>query len=351
MAHKRNRNGKFYFTVSNKILPNGRVYLTFDEEAEGDAYVSKLESLLAAGKVPTEYTVKRGAIIYVADAIDHYLLGVNVPDSDSRLLGIARKRVGNIRISNLDYTFADKYVSDMKLADLSPSTIRHHVGALARCLDWIKRRGDSLLITNPLRELPKRYATGHKDEVERDRRLTDKEEAEIRRIINGGRPNGKQRSFDFNKAEMLILFDIAIETGMRMAEIYTLEKSQIDFDGRTIFLDKTKNGSKRQVPLSTTIQSLLIHYLKTVPGNKLFSFTGENKAISSRLSQTFGRIFESADCPDFTFHGLRHEATCRFYERTKLSDLQIAKILGWRNLSIALRYANLRASHLADSLW
>ena len=294
---------------------------------------------------------RSGAIVMVSDAIDQYLIGVNVPDSDHKLLAIARKRVGNISVSRLDYAFADKYVNGMKDADLSPSTIRHHVGALARCLDWVKRRGDTLLISNPLRELPKRYATGHKEEAERDRRLSNNEEAEIRRILNGGKPKDKQRAFDFNHAEMLMLFDVAIETGMRMAEIYTLEKSQIDLENRTIFLDKTKNGSKRQVPMTSTIRHALEAHIESKHGERLFSFDGNSKAISSRLSQTFGRVFKSSGCGDFTFHGLRHEATSRFYERTTLSDLQIAKILGWKSLKVALRYANLRASSLSEHLW
>lgn len=73
--------------------------------------------------------------------------------------------------------------------------------------------------------------------------------------------------------------------------------------------------------------------------------------VTSARSEQFSRIFEAAGCPDFTFHGLRHEATSRLYERTSCSDLQIAKILGWKSLRMALRYANLRGSDLAGKLW
>ena len=41
---------------------------------------------------------------------------------------------------------------------LSPVTIRHHVGSLARCFDWGAKRGIVALAVNPLRMLPKRYA-------------------------------------------------------------------------------------------------------------------------------------------------------------------------------------------------
>jgi integrase len=352
MAHKRIRNNRFHYTVTNKLLPNGRVYLTFDDEDEGDQYTAKLDALLAAGKVPTEFLAKTGAIITIADAIDQYLIKVNVPESDQLLLAISRKRIGSTLIANANHDWADKWIAKMKEQDLSPSTIRHHVGALARCFDWVKRPGTTLMLSNPLRELPKRYASGHKDEFERDRRLDHHEELEVRRIVMGGKPKDKERGFKFDDPdEMMILFDIAIESGMRLSEIHTLEKTQIGLDDWTIYLDKTKNGDKRQVPMTSILQGKLTTYLENHPDDKLFSFVGTRKQISDRLSQTWGRVFEAAGCGEFTFHGLRHEATSRFYERTKLTDLEIAKILGWKSLKMALRYANLRASSLSTKLW
>ena len=95
----------------------------------------------------------------------------------------------------------------MKNLNLSPSTIRHHVGALARSLDWVKRPGDTLMLVNPLRELPKRYASDHRADFERDRRISIEEEIEVRRILAGGKPKNRERGFEFNKDEMLMLFE------------------------------------------------------------------------------------------------------------------------------------------------
>jgi integrase len=75
------------------------------------------------------------------------------------------------------------------------------------------------------------------------------------------------------------------------------------------------------------------------------------KKITARLSRQFARVFEAAGCADFRFHDLRHEATSRLYERTKLSDLEIAKITGHKDLRMLRRYANLRGSTLANKLW
>jgi hypothetical protein len=41
----------------------------------------------------------------------------------------------------------------------------------------------------------------------------------------------------------------------------------------------------------------------------------------------------------------------RLYERTKLTDVQIARITGHTDLRMLKRYASLRGSDLAKSLW
>ena len=110
---------------------------------------------------------------------------------------------------------------------------------------------------------------------------------------------------------------------------------------RTIFLERSKNGDKRQVPIT----SVLLAALGTSGQGPLF------KGARTSVSQHWARIFKRAKCPDLHFHDLRHEATSRFYERTTLTDLEIGKITGHKDLRSLARYANLRASTLANKLW
>ncbi len=69
------------------------------------------------------------------------------------------------------------------------------------------------------------------------------------------------------------------------------------------------------------------------------------------LSLLYRAVFDAADVEDFHFHDLRHEATCRLYEKATLSDVLIAKITGHRDLRTLKRYASLRGSDLAVRLW
>ncbi|WP_321798434.1 site-specific integrase [Burkholderia sp. BCC1988] len=385
-----------YIIRRSKLLPKP-LSLTFQSEEEGDAYVARLEQLLDAGIVPADVIEQREAIATTLDAVREYLRRLSVPDSDVQVLNtLLGGRLQSRALSTVDYDWAERWVTAMKREHhLSPSTIRHNVGALARCFDWVVKSGTPMLAVNPLRLLPKRYATytdedrvaveaqdvAVKEDVHRDRRPSVVEEAEIRRIMAGGKPKGRERAFELPyRPALVFLFELAIESAMRMREMYTLEIAQFDVDRRTAALERTKNGSKRAVPLTTVAVGAFERYVAAVNSldpemegftfddGRLFPWIAEIEAgmraknmpllnrkvlerVTVRLSGQFGRIFDAACCPDLVFHDLRHEATSRLYERTTLSDIQIAKITGHTDPKVLMRYANLRGSDLAARLW
>jgi integrase len=151
--------------------------------------------------------------------------------------------------------------------------------------------------------------------------------------------------------------------------MYTLSTAQIDLRKKTAFLDKTKNGDKRQVPLSSPAVATIRRYRKHVEDNTrgmdgfryerghLFPWWNGNleptalRATTSKLSQQFARIFDASGCPELRFHDLRHEATSRLFERTELSDIEISRITGHKDPRVLRRYSNLRGSDLAKKLW
>ncbi|WP_338138712.1 hypothetical protein [Burkholderia multivorans] len=53
---------------------------------------------------------------------------------------------------------------------------------------------------------------------------------------------------------------------MRMREMYTLEVPQFDVGRRTAALERTKNGSKRSVPLTTVEIGAFERYVEAVNG-------------------------------------------------------------------------------------
>lgn len=377
LASYRKRGKSYEFKVTRrKILPPpGYRCFTFDSVEEGEMYCTRLERLLDQGILPPDILNKSTAELVrsVADLITEYQRVVTVTDNDRRLLRVDQERIGRMKASSINYDWAELWVTEMKQRwNLTPGTIRHHVGSVARCFDWAVKKG--YLLVNPLRTLPRGYSQYSKDDQkyvqpkvdqERERRLEPREEAQIRQVLKTEyHSDNKQRLLVLEHPKaMLLMFDLALETAMRMREIYTLSRRQIQLKKKTIFLIQTKNGDRRQVPLSSTAIEALEIYFESVPaplrgtGDLIFPFwdgereTGKLAAVTSTLSKKRGRVFDHAGCPDVGFHDLRHEATCRFYERTRLGDVQIARITGHKDLKMLKRYANLRGSDLAGQLW
>lgn len=345
MAGKRERqNGTWEFIFKRKGLLPDPVYFTFDTEEEGDRYAARAEAMLDKGVVPQE--MLSGAVRTLGGLCELYEAEVRMVPSEAALLPAIRKAVEGVRVALFDYSWVERWVAEMHEAGRAPSTITKRVGGLARVVDWAMRRNMITIEANPLRLLPRGYGSKGFDRNklwagERDRRLEAAEEGAIRSVLA-----------DKNEA---LLFDMALETAMRLSEIFTLKAAHVDLGKRTIFLHSTKNGSKRQVPISSVLLKKLEAHDLT--GDWVFPdwWQGgelkQRELVGHRLTHRFARVFEKAGCPDFRFHDLRHEAISRFYERTNMTDLEIASISGHKGFRMLQRYANLRGSSLAVKLW
>lgn len=385
MASYRTRaSGTVEAMIRRKTL-GGDIYLTFENIDEARNYCAQAEALIDSGNVPPELMAMVGTKSAKREKLDalskplstfiqEYLIGYHVKDGDKQWLAVIDREIGLTLSGAVTAQWALGIIRGYKLVNgLTPATIRHRVGALRRCLDWHVMTGN--LPLNPLKLLPERYATYNDAERSavddappadnaRERRLEPGEEARIRKVLANDmeyikKELGRERGLRPHSLKPItLLFELAIETAMRMREIYTLTWEQISIERRTIFLDKTKNGDNRQVPLSTVALAVIKDSLATGSNGVVFPlfWTGDLtehglRKASSRLSSRWRTIATLAKCEDLHFHDLRHEATSRLFEKTKLSDLQIAKITGHRDPRMLMRYANLRASDLADQLW
>lgn len=368
MATSRQRSsGSWEFTVKRKTLLPKPLSFTFDTFEEGDAYCKKLEAMLDNGIIPAEFETR--AIFTLDQIVEKYEQECHISQADKEMMSALRNRVADVKLCDINYEWADNWVKSLKRVHaLSPSRVRHYVGALARCFDWGGKKYPEMTL-NVMRMLPKGYsaynpsdieaAGENRSDVERDRRLVGDEEARIRQVLTGENPNKRQKAPGYSRrVPLTMIFEMALETAMRMREMFTLTKEQVDLKKRTIFLDKTKNGDRRQVPMSSVLLPMLKTYLADVPdGALIFPFWDGDlspkslRSSTTKLSQQWGRIFETAGCPDLNFHDLRHEATSRIFERTTLDPISISRITGHKDPRMLRRYANLRGSDLADKLW
>ncbi len=365
-------NGTWQYIFKRSGVLEKPIYMTFETEEEGDEYARKMDVLLDRGIVPTEHK-RENRILTIAALVSDYERNANPSPKDVSALNVVVKTKGATALLSITAEWVDGWIEEMKRVDkIAPATIRARVGALARCTDWGMRKRYLVMLDHPMRSLPDGYAqysqadvaaAGIKRvDVERDRRLEHGEYEKIIAVIDSGVLARKQRPLmiEYPKAYRL-LFVLAVESCMRLREMYTLTLDQIDLPKRTVFLEKTKNGDKRQVPLTTVSSAALREYLVDrelpdgIPKDMLLPWwDGVAKSlpvVSDYLSKRFKDIFEQAGAVDLRFHDLRHEAVSRLFERTTLSELQIMKISGHKSHRMVMRYANLRGSDLAAALW
>jgi integrase len=373
VAGKRKRaNGTWEYIFKRAGVLEKPIYMTFTSEEEGDAYAARLETLLDNGIVPAEHQLE-SRVLTIADLDKEYQRNAHPSDKDVTALRVVVRMQGRTPLSGISAAWVDNWIAGMKrIEKLAPASIRARVGALARCTDWGMRKRLLTMPDHPFRSLPIGYAQYtaedqakaggvKREDIERERRLERGEHEALLTVIDGGVLERKRTPYEIpDKDAMRLLYLLAVESAMRMREMYTLRVYQVDLSKRTIFLDKTKNGDKRQVPTSSVARELLETFIASRSlgdDDLLFPWWDgdtDKRALarlSDKLSKLFVGIAEQAGCVDLKFHDLRHEATSRLFERTQLSETQIMKITGHKSRRMMMRYANLRGSDLAAGLW
>lgn len=209
---------------------------------------------------------------------------------------------------------------------LSPSTVRLEMSLLSNLMD-IGRIEWGICDNNPVKNVKK-----PKTPPGRDRRLTAREERLILRYCH-----------NHSNTELYSIVVLALETAMRQGEILKLAWEHINLKTRVAHLPETKNGTKRDVPLSVRARDALIR-LGVKTNGQVFSYS------SNGLKSTWRFMLIKLDIDDLHFHDLRHEAISRLVELGTLDLLEVAAISGHKSLSMLKRYTHLRAQRLVRKL-
>lgn len=137
-----------------------------------------------------------------------------------------------------------------------------------------------------------------------------------------------------------IAFLFAIETAMRAGEICGILPEHVN--GRVVTLPKTKNGTKRDVPLSSRAAALLKLLPEPEEGGSVFGIT------SASLDALFRKARVRSGITNGTFHDTRHLAITRLAK--KLNVLELARMVGHRDLKMLNIYYNESAADIATRL-
>ena len=136
---------------------------------------------------------------------------------------------------------------------------------------------------------------------------------------------------------------LALNTGMRKAEILNLTRDKVDFRHGFILLDRTKNGERREIPLNETAKQVLLTQIKTLHLQHFFYDPHTEKPYKD-VKRSFSTACRRAGIKDFHFHDLRHTFASHLVMAGQ--DLTTVKeLLGHKTLTMTLRYSHLAPAH------
>lgn len=222
----------------------------------------------------------------------------------------------------------------------SNNTVRLELALLGHLFTVALKEWQMGLAFNPVQSI-RRPSPG----AGRDRRLNDEEYSRLLTAV------------DAHSNPMLRwIVRIALETGMRSAEIVNLTKEQIDLKRRVVRLLETKNHTSRSIPLSraavTLFQEALDNQERLAVDSELVFFGNPGKDKIRRpyhFAPVWRRLKIQVGIEDFRFHDLRHEAVSRFVE-LGLSDQEVSAISGHKSMQMLQRYTHLRTENLVNKL-
>ena len=96
-----------------------------------------------------------------------------------------------------------------------------------------------------------------------NRRLRYLEKEEIARLL------------EHSEGHLKDIIEFAINTGMRKSELFTLKWHDIDMNNGLIYLLRTKNNEKREIPMNETVRDIIYRQRKDPESQYVFaSHTG-----------------------------------------------------------------------------
>ena len=117
---------------------------------------------------------------------------------------------------------------------------------------------------------------------------------------------------------------------------------------RYLILHKTKNGSRRRVPLAGTGLELLLDYAKIRRLDTDLLFPSVKNPLKPVILQIpWGIARKQAQLDDFRWHDLRH-CTASYLAMNGASLAEIAEVLGHKTLVMVKRYAHLSDGHVSN---
>ncbi|KAF1706300.1 tyrosine-type recombinase/integrase [Pseudoxanthomonas sacheonensis] len=308
-----------------------RVELYKGGKRESASFPTKQQAAAWATQREAELTGERLPDKSVKDALQRFSEEVSAGRKgkkweQARLLAMERDPLASVRLPVLRAADIAEW-KQRRLLDVTGPSVRREMNLLLSVLELATTEW-GWLRANPARGVKKPpHAPSRK------RRIT---EDEIERVTLALGLTDLESETAAQRTGLAFLF--ALETAMRAGEILGL--TWPDVGAKSARLPDTKNGDARVVPLSARAREILAALPRDQP--TVFNLDAGSRDTLWRQAR------DSAKLGDLHFHDSRAEAIWRLSK--KLDVMELARMIGHRDLRSLLIYYNTDPDDLADRL-
>jgi len=229
---------------------------------------------------------------------------------------------------------------------LSPGTAVRHFNVMHHMMEkattiWSKETG---LDRNPADQVEVK-----RPDDARDRYLSEDELRRLKQALDQKKYRKGKNDLNKRNLRLNLIVLIAVTTGMRAMEIFSLRWSDAMYDeGLLAVRAKLKGGKMRYVPMPPELAAEIRRYPAVIGDERILPPEPGASSGRQRVKGSFEDLLERAGIHDFRFHDLRH--TFASWYMMNGGDLyELAKILGHANIKMTERYAKLGRQHITKT--
>lgn len=366
--------GKLQYQAQIRKKGWPKAFKTFEKRADAVEWASNIESEMNKG---TYVNRSEAEATTLYEALGRYEKEVSTTkksyESEKWRIAAWRKhKLASHSLATLRSTDFAQFRDERLANGIKASTIRNDLALISHLFTTALKEWN-IPVLNPVLGIRKPRANNA-----RNRRLIHDEEKRITSAIREATAHARDRSNPW--IEPIVL--LALETAMRQDEILSLKWEHIDLINAVAHLPETKNGTSRDVPLTTKAGEILDNLPRFIKEEKVVQIDAIKKSklndkdkkvfktTASALDQSWRRavvrarkLYESELLKlgkteqeidgdkmllDLHFHDLRHEATTRLADVFELHELM--KVTGHLDTRMLARYYHPKGSDLAKKL-
>ena len=157
----------------------------------------------------------------------------------------------------------------------------------------------------------------------------------------------EERTLLIEKArpELRPYIEVALQTGARRGDLCNLRWFDVDMRARILSFPKTKNGERRNIPMTDTLYTLLQHLPRPLDAQALVLSALSANAVTIG----FARLAKELGLADLKFHDLRHDVASTL-TMAGVPQRTVMEILGHKDPRMTLRYQHLTPAHLREAM-